>query len=58
MKPPAPSAKPRALTQDSLILGYMLSVMSESLLQEKIGRLPAEAMQQLDACLKAALDLS
>ena len=45
------------LTQDSLILGYMLSVMSESLLQEKIGRLPADAMQKLDACLKAALGL-
>jgi mRNA interferase MazF len=45
------------LAQNSLVLGYMLSVMSESLLQEKIGRLSDEMMRKLDDCLKIALSL-
>jgi mRNA interferase MazF len=51
-------ASAAGLVQDSLVLGYLLSTMSESLLQEKIGRLSDEAMRKLDECLKAALDIA
>lgn len=46
------------LSRDSLVLGYMLSVLSEDLLQEKIGRLSDATMRKVDDCLKAALGVS
>jgi mRNA-degrading endonuclease toxin of MazEF toxin-antitoxin module len=39
------------------ISGYLLTLMSEERLQERIGSLSAETMSKLDVCLKAALGL-
>ena len=52
-----PEAQAAGLTRDCLISGYLLTLMSDDRLQERIGRLPAETMSKLDDCLKAALGL-
>src|SRR5258708_1065766 len=56
----AASAEGRAagIAHDSVLSGYLLSLMSEDRLTEVIGKLPKEPMQKVDACLKAALGLS
>jgi len=43
--------------QDSLFSGYLISLMSEDRLQDKIGKLSDEFMQEIDLCLKAALGI-
>jgi mRNA interferase MazF len=52
-----PEAQAAGLTRDCLISGYLLTLMSEERLQERIGSLSAETMSKLDVCLKAALGL-
>ncbi len=49
--------RPVVVTRDCLISGYLLTLMSEDRLQERIGRLSAEMISKLDVCLKAALGL-
>ena len=50
-----PDGQAAGIVQDSLFSGYLLSLMSEDRLQDVIGKLSDEAMQVVDACLKAAL---
>ncbi len=45
------------MTRDCLISCYLLTLMSEDRLQERIGRLSTETLTKLDACLKTALGL-
>jgi hypothetical protein len=42
---------------DSLVSCNNLATIEQSLVQRTIGTLSAELLQQLDACLKAALEL-
>lgn len=53
----SPEAQAAGLTRDCLISGYLLTLMSEDRLQERVGRLPSETMSKLDVCLKTALGL-
>ena len=46
------------IVKDSVISGYLLSLMSEDRLQDRIGELSDETMQKVDECLKAALGIS
>ena len=50
-------AQAAGLTRDCLISCYLLTLMSEDRLQERIGRLSTETLTKLDACLKTALGL-
>jgi mRNA-degrading endonuclease toxin of MazEF toxin-antitoxin module len=50
-------AEAAGLTRDCLISCYLLTLMNEDRLQERIGRLPAETLAKLDSCLKTALGL-
>jgi hypothetical protein len=52
-----PEGQAAGLVQDSLFSGYLISLMSEDRLQDVIGKLSDEAMQKVDACLKAALGM-
>jgi len=52
-----PEAKTAGLDRDCLICCTLLSLMSEDRLKEKIGKLSAEMLTELDNCLKAALDI-
>jgi mRNA interferase MazF len=51
-------AQAAGLTRDCLISCYLLTLMTEDRLQERIGRLPDETLAKLDACLKSALGLA
>jgi len=53
-----PAASAAGLSRDCLISCYLLTLMSEDRLQERIGRLSTELQAKLDNCLKAALGLS
>jgi mRNA-degrading endonuclease toxin of MazEF toxin-antitoxin module len=57
VKAGSPEALAGGLTKDSLICGYLLSLMTEDRLQQKIGRLPDYTMRQVNDCLRAAMDL-
>ncbi|HEY2414569.1 MAG TPA: type II toxin-antitoxin system PemK/MazF family toxin [Pirellulaceae bacterium] len=50
-----PEGRAAGILQDSLLCGYLISLMSEDRLQDAIGKLPDEAMRKVDECLKAAL---
>ena len=45
------------LTRDCVVSCYLLSLMSEDRLRERIGRLPHRLLVALDECLKASLGL-
>ena len=50
-------AQAAGLTRDCLISCYLLTLMSEDRLQERVGRLSSQMVAKLDRCLKAALGL-
>src|SRR4051794_37774518 len=50
-----PEGQAAGIFQDSLLCGYLISLMSEDRLQDVIGNLSDEAMRKVDECLKAAL---
>jgi mRNA interferase MazF len=50
-------ARAAGLPRDCLISCYLLTLMSEDRLRERIGRLSDEMLAQLDDCLRAALGL-
>jgi mRNA interferase MazF len=50
-------AKAAGLNHDCLVCCTLLSLMTEDRLKEKIGKLSAETLVKLDACLKAALGI-
>ena len=50
-------AQATGLARDCVISCYLLSLMSEDRLRERIGRLPAPMLARLDDCLKAALGI-
>ena len=52
-----PDARTAGLTRDCLISCYLLTLISEDRLRERIGRLSDEMLARLDGCLKAALGL-
>ncbi|MCI0639701.1 MAG: type II toxin-antitoxin system PemK/MazF family toxin [Gemmataceae bacterium] len=52
-----PEGKAAGILEDSLFSGYLMSLMSEDRLQDVIGKLSEETMQQADECLKAALGI-
>ena len=52
-----PEGKATGLDRDCLICCTLLSLMSEDRLKEKIGKLSAEMLTELDDCLKAALGI-
>lgn len=53
-----PDSHNTGLTRDCVISCYMLSLMSEERLRERIGRLSDQQIVELDNCLKAALGIS
>jgi mRNA-degrading endonuclease toxin of MazEF toxin-antitoxin module len=53
-----PEGKATGLDRDCLASCTLLSLMSEDRLKEKISRLSATMLSQLDGCLKAALAIS
>jgi mRNA interferase MazF len=53
----SPAGQAAGLVQDCLFSGYLISLMSEDRLHDVIGKLPADAMQVADECLKVALGL-
>jgi mRNA-degrading endonuclease toxin of MazEF toxin-antitoxin module len=53
----SPQAKGTGLDRDCLVCCTLLSVMTEDRLKEKIGKLSAEMLSELDGCLKAALGI-
>ncbi len=52
-----PGGKAAGFDRDCLICCTLLSLMSEDRLQDKIGRLPADLLLELNECLKAALGI-
>lgn len=48
-------AQATGLARDCVVSCYMLSLMSEDRLRERIGRLPDHLLAELNDCLKAAL---
>jgi mRNA-degrading endonuclease toxin of MazEF toxin-antitoxin module len=54
----SPQATGTGLDRDCLICCTLLSLMTEDRLKEKIGKLSAELLSELDGCLKAALGIS
>jgi mRNA interferase MazF len=58
IKAATPEAKAAGVDRDCLISCTLLSLMSEDRLTQKIGRLPAHMLGQLDGCLKAALGIA
>jgi mRNA-degrading endonuclease toxin of MazEF toxin-antitoxin module len=52
-----PDSLTTGLTRDCLVSCYLLSLMSEDSLRERIGRLPDRLLVELDGCLKASLGL-
>jgi hypothetical protein len=56
----AGSAEGRAagLSEDSLLSGYLLSLMSEDRLTDLIVRLPDEVMRIANDCIRTALALN
>jgi mRNA-degrading endonuclease toxin of MazEF toxin-antitoxin module len=54
----APVAKATGLDRDCLICCTLLAVMTEDRLTEKIGKLPAEFVTELDGAVKAALGVT
>jgi len=52
-----PEAKGTGLDRDCLVCCTMLALMTEDRLTEKIGKLSAEILTKLDACLKSALGI-
>jgi mRNA-degrading endonuclease toxin of MazEF toxin-antitoxin module len=53
----SPEGQAAGLMRDSVISGYLISLMSEDRLTDKIGQLPPQNMQQVSKCLMAALEL-
>ena len=53
-----PEGLAAGINQDSVISGYLLSLMSEDRLQDQIGQLTVDTMSRLDECLKVALGLT
>lgn len=53
----AASAQAAGLSEDSLLSGYLLSLMSEDRLTDRIGQLPDEVMQRASDCIRTALEL-
>jgi mRNA-degrading endonuclease toxin of MazEF toxin-antitoxin module len=52
-----PEGKAAGFDRDCLVSCTLLSLMSEDRLTEKIGKLSAQLLAQLDNCLKAALGI-
>jgi len=52
-----PTGRAAGILRDSLLSGYLISLMSEDRLHEVMGKLPDEVMLQVDECLKAALGI-
>ena len=52
-----PDGKAAGVDRDCLICCPLLSLMSEDLLTQKIGKLSAAMLAKLDDCLKAALGI-
>jgi mRNA interferase MazF len=50
-----PATKATGLTMDCVVAGYMLTLMTEDRLRERIGRLPDPLLAKLDDCLETAL---
>ena len=52
-----PEGRAAGLAKDSVFSGYLLSLMSEDRLTDRIGRLPDETVRKANHCLRAALEL-
>ncbi len=53
-----PEGKATGLDQDSLVSGLFLATVFGDRIDKVIGKLPAGLMLKVNACLKAALELS
>jgi mRNA interferase MazF len=53
-----PEGQGAGIFLDSVISGYLLSLMSDDRLQDQIGKLSDETMRKVDDCLRAALNLN
>jgi mRNA-degrading endonuclease toxin of MazEF toxin-antitoxin module len=53
----SPEAKAAGLDKDCVICCTLLSLMTEERLKEKIGKLSAKMLTDLDECLKVALGI-
>ena len=58
VKAGSPEALAAGLSRDSVVAGYLLSLMSEDRLTDQIGQVPDEAMRKLDDCLQLALGIA
>jgi len=58
LKAGTPEGQTAGITQDCLVCGYLIALMSEERLTDIIGKLPFDSMQKIDQCLKAALGLA
>jgi len=53
----SPEGRAAGLSKDSVFSGYLISLMSEDRLTERVGRLPDETMREANGCLQTALEL-
>ena len=53
----SPEGKAAGIKLDSLVSCYLLNLINEDRLTEKIGQLPAETMDKISDCLKSALGI-
>ncbi len=53
----SPEGRAAGLSRDSVLSGYLLSLMTEDRLTDRIDRLPDDTMRKVKHCLQAALDL-
>ena len=57
LKASSPEGIAAGIQTDSLISSYLLNIMTEERLTDKIGELTDQTMQEVDKCLKAALGI-
>ena len=53
----SPEGRAAGLSKDSVFSGYLLSLMSEDRLTDRIGCFPEETMRKANHCLQTALQL-
>lgn len=58
IKAGSPAGQAAGLTKDSVVAGYLLSLMSEDRLTDRIGQLTDESMNKLDDCLRVVLAIA
>ncbi len=58
IKADSPTGQAAGVTKDSVVAGYLLSLMSEDRLTDRIGHLTDETMSKVEDCLRVALSIA